>query len=465
MGMARTPGSVSLPVLFSVPEGQHFDCHGCTRCCRELVVHLTAEEARRIDAAGWAATLGVSPWVRRGAARVLNHRDGACVFLMAEGRCRIHAERGAAEKPLACRMYPFTLESEASAVRASIRFDCPTVARNGGGPALRHREEVRRLAAEAQAAGLMAAGRGAWPLCGGVSVSDETMDRVLAPLERWAGREKVGVGARLAGLLSWAREFSCAKLGRLEEGQIAELAAMLAQEMEADAGTRPHSLEPGTAHRAVARGEPGAAQRAVAHGSGFDEAAPTKRQRTLFLQAVYAHCEHVWAADALAGPFRKLARRWGQIGEAMRMTSGRGAAPALAGFRGGATTFEAVEAVSAEDVRRDAAVQAMLSRYLAARIGGRTAFGPAYYGWALTDGILSLGLAFAVMGWLARYSAAVGGRDAATFEDVVAAVSAVDRNAGRAKELGARSAALRLRYMVDNDAIGGLLERYRMWDA
>jgi hypothetical protein len=83
----------------------------------------------------------------------------------------------------------------------------------------------------------------------------------------------------------------------------------------------------------------------------------------------------------------------------------------------------------------------------------------------MVDGVRSLALAFAVIGWLTRYSAAAGGRGDATFEDVVAAVSAVDRNAGRAKELGARSAALRLKYLGEERGIERLLCQYRLWGA
>lgn len=189
---------------------------------------------------------------------------------------------------------------------------------------------------------------------------------------------------------------------------------------------------------------------------------PTKRQRRLFMQAVFSHCEHVTAAEARLGYFSTLARRWRQFRDAMRMTSGTGEVPRLAGF-GGRTTFEQVEAVSVTAVAGDGACQGLLTRYLAARLEGRTAYGPGYYGWAVLEGVRSLALAFAVIGWLARYSAAAAGRPAATFEDVAAAVSAVDRNAGRAKELGASSAALRLRYLSEDRGIERLLSQFRCW--
>ena len=60
-------------------------------------------------------------------ARRLNHRkDGACVFLGENNRCRIHARYGAEAKPLACRLYPFVLVPTGERWRVGLRFACGT---------------------------------------------------------------------------------------------------------------------------------------------------------------------------------------------------------------------------------------------------------------------------------------------------------------------------------------------------
>src|SRR5437016_2415053 len=94
----------ALPVL------QNWDCHGCTACCREYIVHVTDEERRRIEEQGWAKRpefAGVPLFKRLGGWRgrwALNQKGGGCVFLDEGGRCRIHEEFGSAAKPLACRI-------------------------------------------------------------------------------------------------------------------------------------------------------------------------------------------------------------------------------------------------------------------------------------------------------------------------------------------------------------------------
>jgi len=69
---------MELSVIWPDFGGQRFACHGCTNCCRELVVHLTAEDRRKIDRQKWGRTLDEAPYVRLGGGTVLNHgRDGA----------------------------------------------------------------------------------------------------------------------------------------------------------------------------------------------------------------------------------------------------------------------------------------------------------------------------------------------------------------------------------------------------
>src|SRR6185503_5544350 len=58
--------------------------------------------------------------------------DGSCVFLTAEGRCRIHAEFGADAKPLACRMFPLQLVPREKSAVLTMRRACPTAAADKG---------------------------------------------------------------------------------------------------------------------------------------------------------------------------------------------------------------------------------------------------------------------------------------------------------------------------------------------
>src|SRR5262249_59322906 len=86
-----------------LPLAQNWDCHAGGTCCKEYRVAITDEERRRIESQGWEKEpdfAGVPlfthqgpPWART---PQLNHRaDGSCVFLSANGRCRIHEKFGA----------------------------------------------------------------------------------------------------------------------------------------------------------------------------------------------------------------------------------------------------------------------------------------------------------------------------------------------------------------------------------
>ena len=57
-----------LPVR-SLPVVQNWDCHSCTMCCREYIVHVSDEEKARIEAQGWSKEpgfAGVSLFGREG---------------------------------------------------------------------------------------------------------------------------------------------------------------------------------------------------------------------------------------------------------------------------------------------------------------------------------------------------------------------------------------------------------------
>ncbi|MFL5340273.1 MAG: YkgJ family cysteine cluster protein, partial [Gemmataceae bacterium] len=139
-----------------LPVVQNWDCQGCTDCCREYNVHVTAEERQRIEGQGWEKRpefAGVPLFVldgprKKGQFRLNQREDGSCVFLGEGGRCRIHAEFGGAAKPLACRVYPFLLVPAGDHWRVGLRFACPSATRNVGRPLNAHTGEIREFVAE-----------------------------------------------------------------------------------------------------------------------------------------------------------------------------------------------------------------------------------------------------------------------------------------------------------------------------
>jgi len=62
------------------------------------------------------------------AARAVGLRDGACAYLDADGRCRIHARAGHSAKPLGCRWYPTNVVDDGSQLRVAPVIECACAA-------------------------------------------------------------------------------------------------------------------------------------------------------------------------------------------------------------------------------------------------------------------------------------------------------------------------------------------------
>ncbi len=421
---------MQLPIIFPSISGQQFGCRGCTRCCRELVVHLTRGDREKIDRQKWGGRIEGEPYIRLGRNYVLSHRAaGGCIFLADDGRCRIHAEFGPTEKPLACQLYPFTLERAGDGVYASIRLDCPTAARSDGPPIATHKSDVKRLTDEAIEQGVIAVGGGASTveLGQGTRIGVRAVDRLIERLDRWVSAPSQPIEKRLGGLCELVRTLNAAKLARMDEESAGDLADLLAG---------------------------GLPELAAEHASK-QLAPPTARQLSLFRQSVYSHTEQATFKQIVAPLMQAMRMRWDQLRRARRMSGGSGATPALRGIEGSAE-FAAVDRVTGSA----ADFGAVVGRYLSSRIQGRTVFGGGYYGWSIVDGLSALVLSTACAGWLARCAAAARGSEQFTREDVELAVGIVDRAGGRAPELGAKSAKLRLRYLSEDDGVARLVRRY-----
>jgi Fe-S-cluster containining protein len=136
---------------------QRFTCAQCGRCCRRgwdiAVTAAEVEGYRRAGAAAWytetdseaetetetaTETAAVDPFEPLGGQpghfRIRKRADGACGFLSAENRCRIHERLGGGRKPLTCRLFPFRFHPVEGKTVVSASFCCPTVVANEGEP-------------------------------------------------------------------------------------------------------------------------------------------------------------------------------------------------------------------------------------------------------------------------------------------------------------------------------------------
>lgn len=419
---------VSLPIILPTLSGQSWSCRSCARCCFDLVGHISEAERDRIDHQGWRERLGVAPYVRVGRSIVLNkHADGACVFLDRETwLCRIHAEMGESAKPVACRIYPFTVRPIAGAWQASLRFDCPSVAESHGDALYKHKSWLTALTAELPPMAAIVPDRPL--LVGNVRLDEEATRRIVEALVGVVEATGEPMRRRVLKLAWVANELALARLDRVGPDRIAELLGTL---VGASGGMAPP-----------------------------DAAAPSPRQTGLMRELAFVYCEHATIEQMNEGVGRKFARRIGQLRQASAMRRGVGRVPRLRGLPVGAT-FDAVDRVEpardADSVRR---IDDLLRRYLVHRFQTRSCFGPGYYDWPLADGLAALAASMSVVGWLARVHAAATGRTMLDFADVFEGLRIVDRSAGLSPALKTRTERLRLRYLCGDTGLVRLAERW-----
>lgn len=421
---------VALPVIMPSIAGQAWSCRSCARCCYDLVGHISGAERERIDRQGWSKRLGVAPYVRIGSSIVLNkHEDGACVFLDRQTRlCRIHAEFGEADKPVACRIYPFTVRPVAGGWQASLRFDCPSVAESHGEALFKHRTWLTALTSELPP---MAAPAFDQPLLhGNVRLDEEATRRIGEKLSSLVEATDQPMRRRVE-MLTWvASELAGARLDRVGADRVESLVAMLVR------------AAPGMTSR---RSE-----------------SPSPRHAAMLRELVFVHAEHVTIAQMTENWGRKLVRRGAQLRQAWAMRRGRGRIPAVRGLPTNITFDDVDQIEAAQKADQVARIDDLLRRYLLHRFQTRTCYGPGYYDWPLVEGLLALCASLAVVGWLSRAYAAAAGRSELTMDDVVEGLRIMDRSAGLSPALNTRAERLRLGYLCHDAGLIRLVTRWSL---
>lgn len=417
--------SVSLPVLMPKIPDQRWSCHSCANCCRTLVGHLFHDECERIDRQGWQDKLGVAPYVRIGRNKVLNKRaDGACVFLDKDNRCKIHAEYGEDAKPLACQIFPFSVRPIGGGWQASLRFDCPSVISSKGQPIGHYRSWLMNLVKKLDHKA--PDGEEEPLLQRSIRATADEIDAITTRFRRWLRSDELSMTQRLIGAAQITTTLDGASFAKVRGPRFAELFDLLFEALPSECKTEPDP--------------------------------PTRRQRGMLRQVAFAHAEHVTLTEMRAGMFGRLGKRWHQLRRAKRFRIGRGPVPLLPGFEG-STTFERVESVKRPSEHTEE-IDELLSRHVIGRLESRSVFGHGYYGWPVINGLGALWLSIAVVGWLARYTAASEGTEAVAFEHIGRAMGIVDRAATRLPALGTVAERMRLTYLLGDNGVARLLHEY-----
>ena len=416
--------SVRLPILTLAVREQRYSCHGCGNCCRDFTVQLREEDLKKLQAQGWEEKLGRPVTVEfKGVTYLRQREDGACVFLMDDGLCRIHKEFGFGEKPIACQLFPFHLTPGSSGIAMGINFACQSVLENKGAELRTHLNELNRMRGILSELG--AAQQPSPMLTARLRASKREEQSLVEHAEHWMRRDELPLDQRLDGLAWVVSSLAQAKIENVREDRFADLLDVLF-------GALPEELE----HHPI---DP-----------------PTARQSRMLRQAVFARTE-----DPKLNVIEKQGR-WrttlAQLSRSRRFKRGAGAAPRIGEGWPAEVPMESVGRVALgadhDDVK---AIDDLVTRYMRATILGGRCWGAGYYGWSMVDGLQALLLNVAVIGWLSRLHALGRGQEHLNIIDVRASIGRVDRTAGRARWLGGAMERLRLKYLMMDDGLRRLL--------
>lgn len=432
-GPDRSPHHDAAPMplpVRSLPVAQNWDCRGCASCCRSYTIPVSADERKRIEGQGWDADPGLKDtpfFLPDGHGTRLNHRpDGACVFLGADDRCRIHAKFGPAAKPLACRVYPFLLVPAGDHWRVGLRYACPSAAENHGRPLDAHLPEVREYAALLEGDQPGVRDRPPVPLRPGTVVPWDDVLRVAGAVAKLLGDADAPIERRWRKVLTLAA---------------------LADGLKFDGGGKPAKAVTGGRLSEMFHVLSEAAEEETPPAAGLPR--PGRAARLVFRQvlAVYARKDH--------GAERGTAQRspLGRVAAAVRFARGAGRVPRLhallpeVSFEAGEETFGPLPEES----------DALLARYYRLKVQSLQFCGPTNFGVPFWDGLRSLALTFPVVMWLARVFAAGGAARPAAVER---AVRVADDNFGFNRLLGMGRQKFALRLLAARDDLPQLVAWY-----
>ena len=418
--------SHSLPILMPRMDWQQYSCHGCGLCCRDFTVQLREEDLKKLEAQQWESILGEEVVVHfRGRPYLKRRDDGSCIFLKEDGLCRIHADHGFAEKPIACQVFPFNLAPGAKQIRVGVNFLCRSVQENRGAGLQTHRGDLRRFAAELPELNVAAEEA---PLARGIDTASEREGQaLLSVIDEWLVREDVSFSTRLDGLAWIAQSLGEARLAEVRGSRFEELVGLLGSALPGELDLLPIK-------------------------------APTRRQSALLRQAAFTRTEDPMIGDG--GSRRGRVRTTlSQLKRSRSVRRGRGLTPMLSSALPSGVRFQAIEGVGPfSESPESAAMDELCLRWIRATLHGSRAWGSAHYGWSIVDGLQALVLNVACAGWIARLCSAAESRPVAGLEDVRTAIGRVDRHSGRAPWLGNPVELVRLRYLRLDDGLRRVLQ-------
>jgi Fe-S-cluster containining protein len=260
-------GRVRLPAMkLELSSEQRFTCQQCGMCCRGAWVVVTPAEVERYrkvgaarlytDGGTVAEALAIDPFepIAHGHYRIRQRADGACGFLSADNRCRIHEELGGAAKPLACRVFPFRFHPVEGRPLVTTSAACPTIVRNEGAPLAGQAREIAALRAEwartfPEKDGTLLFTRGRPIEAATLAAIKGTLQRMLDPLPDGA---PVDLARGVERMARWLEDLSRHRVARLPPAAFAEYVALTGR--HAASAEAPSPAAPSAVTRLLARG-------------------------------------------------------------------------------------------------------------------------------------------------------------------------------------------------------------------
>jgi lysine-N-methylase len=242
---------MTLPIR-NLPLVQNWDCHGCGDCCRDLEVIVSTEEKRAIEELGLAGDpeLPAGPWFKRkgwwsGRWTLEHRREGGCVFLTAQGRCRIHERFGPQAKPFPCQLFPFVLVYAGNHWRPGLRFSCPSAAQNWGRPVNEHLSELPAFAQHLETiVDTSVDSLPPPPLQAGQQVSWRDLIRILETLIKIVQDRQDRLERRLRKCLALGRLCQEARFDNISGGRLVEFLNVVTAALEDEVPRKPEDVPP-----------------------------------------------------------------------------------------------------------------------------------------------------------------------------------------------------------------------------
>ena len=414
-----------------LPTLQNWSCHNCSGCCHQHLIEITEEERTRIEQQGWSESEELKtdqPVIvsfRSGlktSYRLAHQSNGACVFLMENGLCRIHAKFGEHAKPLACRVYPYAYHPAGNNITVSLRFSCPSVVENLGISVKKQKPELQQIAQQLVPVDFekMEAPK----VHKNDQVSWKEFLKLPLTLKRLFQQEEKPFLTKLTEAIHFVDLIEETTLSNLQSAQVSELMDLLRESV---------ALQVQEEKR--------------------DEQRPGRTAQMIFRMICARYCRKDTVSQ-----HKGIRERANMLLSAFRFARGKGEIPRLQESLpvGEFSKLEQSFGILSSEENE------LWTRYFLVKIPGLHFCGPSYYNYNFVEGFRSFLLIFPVTMWLSRWIASGKGRSHRELKDLQLALTISDHQHGYSPAFASASSRRNVRILHQLKEISKLCLWYGM---